>query len=97
MTFEESPFQFTEAWFKLGVVTPARLAALRAEWARAEERTRSTIAGVRSREFPAEQRPLPPELAVALYELGAQDRDQAMGSSMMDTLVRLPECPEARQ
>jgi hypothetical protein len=97
MTFEESPFEFTEAWSKLGVLTPARLAALRAEWARGEDGNTEHYRWRAFREFPAEHRPLPPALVVALHELGAQDRDQAMGSSMMDTLVRLPECPEARQ
>ena len=33
MTLEDSPFQLSEPWFTLGVVTPARLVAMRAEWA----------------------------------------------------------------
>ena len=94
MTFEDSPFEFTKAWFALGVVTPARLAALRAEWDRGEDNNPEHYRWRAFREFLIERRPLPPELVTALYQLGAEDRDQGMGGSMMDTLVRLPECPE---
>lgn len=91
---DDSPFQLRDAWFTLGVVTPARLAAMRAEWERGEDRNPEHYRWGAFVAFLTERRPLDPLLAAALYALGERDPDQAMGSSMMDRLVRLPECPE---
>ena len=93
--FDDSVFQFSDDWFTLGVVTPERLAALRAEWARGEDRHPEHYRWRAFIAFLADHRPLTPDLAAALYELGARDPDShAMGSSMIDRIVRLPECPE---
>ncbi len=93
MEVEESPFEFTEPWFTLGIVTPARLAELRAIWDEGEDRS---IEHYRWRAFTAfldERRPLRAELAAALYRLGERDADHAMGASMMHRIVALPDCP----
>ncbi len=95
MSVEDSPFQLTEDWFALGVVTPERLAVMRAEWERGEDPNPEHYRWRAFCDFVASRRPLAPDLAVALYALGERDPDQAMGGSMMDTIVRLPECPEA--
>jgi hypothetical protein len=47
------------------------------------------------REFLAKRRPLCPEVAVSLYELGDIDPDVNLGGSMMADILRLPECPPA--
>jgi hypothetical protein len=93
MTNEATPFQFSEVWYALGVVTPARLAKLEAEWARGEDRSPEHYRWGAFRAFVAERRPLAPETAAALYALGAEDPDRPMGESMMHAVVDLPECP----
>jgi hypothetical protein len=91
---DDSAFQLSDAWFTLGVVTRERLATMRAEWERGEDRNAEHYRWSAFVAFLAERRPLDPRLATALYELGERDPDQAMGSSMMDKIVRLPECPD---
>jgi hypothetical protein len=93
MEFEESPFEFTARWFALGIVTPARLAALRAAWDDSDDRSVEHYRWRTFTEFLAERRPLEAGTAAALYELGERDVDPSMGASMIDTIVRLPECP----
>ena len=94
MTRDDSHFELSDAWFTLGVVTPERLASLRDEWERGDDRKPEHYRWRAFVEFLAERRPLESRLAVALYELGERDPDHSMGSSMMDRIVRLPECPE---
>ena len=95
MTPEELPFEFSPEWFALGLVTPERLAALRAEWERGEDRSPEHYRWRAFVAFLAERRPVSPELASALYELGARERDRATGEAMMHRVVDLAECPEA--
>ena len=93
MLFDETPFQFTPAWYALGIVTPSRLASLQAIWVRGEDKRTEHYRWRAFQEFVAERRPLPPTLAAALYELGASESDRAMGESIMHEIVSLPECP----
>lgn len=84
---------FTPAWFALGVVDDAVLARQRAEWDRGEDDNTEHYRYRVFREFLAVHRPLAPELAAALYDLGAADPDQVMGGAIMADVVNLPECP----
>ena len=95
MSEENNPFGFTPTWFALGVVTPSRLTDLLTQWDRGEDQSVEHYRWRAFQAFVQEHRPLPPETVVALYALGASDADRAMGESMMNSLVRLPECPEA--
>jgi hypothetical protein len=93
MPLDETRFQFTPAWYTLGIATPDRLAVLQATWARGEDRSPEHYRWRAFKEFLTERRPLPPPLAGALYDLGAADADRAMGESIMHEIVSLPECP----
>src|SRR5438132_3900603 len=95
MTFDDSSFDFSARWYELGVVTPARLAELRAEWQRGEDRNPARYRWRAFKGFLAERRPLDATLTAALYELGERDPDRGLGQSMMHTIVELPECPAA--
>jgi hypothetical protein len=86
---------FTPAWFALGVVDEGVLARQRAEWDKGDDRNTEHYRYRAFREFLAARRPLAPELAASLYELGATDPDRSMGESTMAEIVRLPECPPA--
>jgi hypothetical protein len=86
---------FTAAWFALGVVDKALLDRQRAEWDRGEDHNTEHYRYAAFRAFLAAHRPLAPELAAALFELGAADPDWSMGGAMMADIVRLPECPSS--
>ena len=86
---------FTPAWYALGVVDQAFLERARGEWDKGEDANTEHYRWWAFREFLASHRPLAPDLAVALYELGAADADPGMGGSMMSAIVYLPECPQA--
>lgn len=86
-------FGFTPAWFALGIVDDTVLSRLRAEWDRGEDDNPEHYRYRVFREFLATRGPLAPELAAALFALGAVDPDRSMGGSMMADIVRRHECP----
>ena len=94
MAANSPQFGFTSEWFELGIATPERLAELKAVWAEGEDPDPEHYRWRAFQEFLAERRPLPADLARALYNLGATEVDRAMGASMMHRIVSLPECPE---
>lgn len=84
---------YTPAWFALGVVDNSALDRQRAVWDSGEDNNTEHYRYSSFREFLTAQRPVSPDLAIALFELGATDADQVMGGSMMADIVRLSECP----
>lgn len=86
---------FTPAWYALGVVTDEFLVRAWARWEAGEDPNTEHYRWWAFGEFLAARRPLLPDLAAALYELGAADPDSGMGGSMMAAIVHLPECPPA--
>jgi hypothetical protein len=86
---------FTPAWFALGVVNAGVLDRQRAEWEKGLDDNAEHYRYWAFREYLAAHHPFTPELAAALYELGAADPDRSMGGSIMAAMVRLPECPPA--
>ncbi len=82
---------FTPAWFAAGVVDDAVLMRLRIEWEKGEDDNTEHYRHRAFRDFLASHRPLGPETARALFELGAGDPDQAMGGAIMADITRLPE------
>lgn len=86
---------FTPAWYALGVVDDALLARQQAEWDKGEDHNTEHYRYGAFRAFLAAHRPLSPELAAALFELGAMDPDQMMGGAIMADIVHRPECPPA--
>lgn len=86
---------FSQTWFALGVVNDAVVARCRAEWDKGHDYNTEHYRYGAFREFLAKHRPLTPELAVALYELGAADPDWAMGGAMMADIIRLSEGPRS--
>lgn len=84
---------FTPPWFRLGVVNESLIARQRAEWGKGEDTNPEHYRYRAFREFLASQQQLTPDLAKALFDLGANDPDPTMGGSIMADIVRLPECP----
>jgi hypothetical protein len=86
---------FTPAWFALGVVDDSVLAQCQVEWDKGQDDNTEHYRYWAFREFLAARRPLSPELAAALFGLGAADPDWSMGGAIMADVAHLPECPPA--
>src|SRR5262249_40352417 len=84
---------FTSSWFEVGVIDDGVLARLQVEWEKGEDRNPEHYRYRAFREFLTARRPLTPDLAAALFELGNADPDRTMGGSIMADIARLPECP----
>ena len=84
---------FTQAWYTLGIVDESVLDRAKAHWDTGEDDNTEHYRWRAFKEFLTTRRPLSPELATALYELGAADADSGMGGSIMVNIVYLPECP----
>jgi hypothetical protein len=85
---------FTPAWYGLGIVDEAFLERARARWDKGDDSNTEHYRWWAFSEFLAARRPLAPDLASALYSLGAGDADPGMGGAMMSAILYLPECPQ---
>jgi hypothetical protein len=66
---------------------------MRQDWEKGEDENPEHYRWHAFLDFLAKERPLSPEIATALYELGRVDPDINMGGSMMGEILRLRECP----
>ena len=82
-----------ERWFELGVLTEELLGELGREYESSDDRNTEHYRYGAFRKYLEAHRPLPEEMAVALYELGDQDPDSAMGGSLMNDILNLEEGP----
>ena len=86
---------FTQRWRDLGIIDDVILAELQTVWDAGEDRHSEHYRYRVFCQFLEKHRPLNPELAIALFELGDSDPDHAMGGSIMARIIRLPERPAA--
>lgn len=86
---------FSDSWIDLGVVDHRFLALALAKWMAGEDAHAEHYRYWAFQEFVRARRPLSPELASALYELGKSDSDESMGGALMLEIIELPECPQA--
>ena len=85
--------QFSDRWLRLGLLTEDQLCALGREYEAGEDKNAEHYRYRVFRRYLSTHRPLPPQMAEALYETGKEDRDPAMGGAMMRDIVGLAECP----
>jgi hypothetical protein len=85
---------FTPQWFALGIINDEILARQRAQWDNHVDSNSEHYRYGAFIYFLKNHNPLTPALAIALYELGANDPDYTMGGSIMAQLIRRPECPQ---
>src|SRR5688572_25550654 len=86
--------EFDERWLRLGLLTGEELAALGHEYESGGDENTGHYRYRVFVKFLAAHRPLSPLLAEALYELGGDDPDPALGGAMMRDIVDLAECPD---
>lgn len=86
--------EFGERWLRLGLLTEEGLAALGREYESGGDENTEHYRYRVFVKFLAAHRPLSPLLAGALYELGGDDPDPALGGAMMRDIVDLAECPD---
>jgi len=88
-----NPLGFTPEWIDLGVVTEEQIAEAVAAFEQSDDKNPEHYRYKAFRDYLAAHRPLPDEMAAALYDLGDRDPDYSMGGAMMGDIVRLKECP----
>jgi hypothetical protein len=88
-----SLLHFSDAWFALGILTEGDLFRYGRAFDEADDKNSEHYRFGAFHDFLRRVRPLSPQLAEALYDLGAADPDQVMGQSIMNVIVTLPECP----
>lgn len=86
-------FQFSDQWFRLGLLTETDLHTLGQSYETSGDRNAEHYRYKVFQDYLASHRPLSPQMAEALYELGQVDPDMAMGGAMMCDIIGLPECP----
>ena len=86
--------EFSQAWIDLGIITPEKIKQLEAEWAKGEDRNTEHYRWRAFREFIEAKESLDKDTAWALYNLGANDPDSAMGGSIMADVLRRKDCPK---
>jgi hypothetical protein len=84
---------FSEQWLRLGLLTEDELRVLGHEYETSDDRSTEHYRYRVFSRFLASHRPLSPQLAEALYELGRDDPYSPMGGAMMCDIVGLAECP----
>ena len=88
-----NPLSFTQTWRDLGIVDDEQVAASEFEWEHGDDKNAEHFRYGAFRRFLDAQRPLSPEMCRALYELGNDDPDEAMGGAIMAKIITLKECP----
>jgi hypothetical protein len=86
--------QFSPEWIELGIVTPQEVDRLNRAYASGDDKNTEHYRWGAFRQYVQSHRPLPADMAEALYELGGRDPDPSAGSAMMHAIVELPECPD---
>ena len=89
-----SKFEFSQEWFDLGIITPAKLEQLKAEWDTGEDTNTEHYRWRAFLDFMQSKPSLDAETARALYHLGSKDPEVNMGGSMMAHVLRREDCPK---
>lgn len=89
----QSLLGFSDQWLLLGLVTEDELRLLGHEYDLSEDKSTEHYRYRVFGRFLASHRPLSPQMAEALYELGRDDPRPPMGGAMMSDIVNLAECP----
>jgi hypothetical protein len=85
--------QFSDEWFRLGLITPARLNELEQEYRNGDDKDTEHYRWRIFNKFLEENESISDEMMRALYELGSNDPDPPMGGSIMADVLRLEDCP----
>lgn len=86
--------EFSKEWVDLGIITPAKLEQLEAEWAMGEDKNTEHYRWSAFIDFVKSKGYLDEVIAKALYNLGANDPDGTMGGSIMAHILRRKDCPK---
>ena len=80
--------EFSQEWIDLGIITPAKLSHIEAEWAASDDRNTEHYRWRAFLDFIKSKGSLDAVTARRLYNLGASDPDSAMGGSIMADILR---------
>lgn len=85
--------EFTKEWIDLGIVTPEKLSELEIEWNKGEDTNTEHYRWRAFRDFLSANEYLDFTTLRKLHELGENDSDFTMGSSMMVDILNRKDCP----
>jgi hypothetical protein len=86
--------EFSQEWVDLGIITPAKLKQLEAEWTTGEDTNPEHYRWRAFLDFIEAKESLDEHTARMLYNLGANDPDGVMGGSIMAHILRRKDCPK---
>jgi hypothetical protein len=86
--------EFSQEWIDLGIITPAKLKQFEVEWATGEDTNTEHYRWRAFLDFIEHIKSLDENTARALYNLGANDPDGAVGGSIMANILRRKDCPK---
>ena len=86
--------KFTQEWIDLGIITPAKLKQFEAQWSTGKDMNTEHYRWREFLDFIESKESLDENTARALYNLGANDPDGAMGGSIMANVLRRKDCPQ---
>jgi hypothetical protein len=86
--------EFSQEWIELGIITPAKLEQLKAEWDTGEDTNTEHYRWRAFLDFMQSRPSLDEDTAKALYNLGSKDPEVNMGGSMMAHILRWKDCPK---
>jgi hypothetical protein len=87
--------RFSQAWIELGIITSAKLEQFEALWVTGEDTNTEHYRWKAFLDFIKLQTSLDEKTAIALYELGENDPDIAMGGSIMGHILQRKDCPKS--
>ncbi|MDQ3686380.1 MAG: hypothetical protein M3430_12395 [Acidobacteriota bacterium] len=86
--------EFSQEWIDLGIVTHGKLKQIEAEWAKGDDRNTEHYRWRAFHDFIQSKETLDADTATALYDLGANDPDYAMGGAIMAEILWRKDCPK---
>ncbi len=85
---------FNEMWLRLGFLTENELIILGHEYEGSDDKNTEHYRWRVFQKYRRSHRPLSPDMAENLYDLGIIDPDPVLGEAIMHEIVSLPECPD---
>src|SRR5689334_14060046 len=83
-----------QKWLDLGIVTSAKLSQLEREWIANQDKNAEHYRWRAFLDFIEPKEYLDENTLRALFDLGRNDPDISMGSSIMATILRRKDCPQ---
>ncbi len=89
-----SKLQFSQEWVDIGILTNDKFCLIKQEYLKGEDEFTEHYRWGAFRTFMQAQNSLSPEELHALYKIGKNDPDYAMGRAILFDIIKHPSCPK---